>query len=144
MPFFNEKISAAEDIAKFKSLRFVNPVTSKPIDPYRWTIDRSQDMYLVCLGGQGSELSEIPEFYAFVRQGKIISRFEGFSKAEGSAKVGITQWRRITKLEIPKILISESELILKLIRESLHAFGDGLGVEDVIAVYIDLPTPKFI
>lgn len=65
MAFINEEISDS-DKELFYSFNFINPVTRKPLNPRKWTIDRERDILLVGLGGQGLESSEIPMFYALV------------------------------------------------------------------------------
>ena len=88
MAFVNEKITAEEDKALFNSFNFKNGVTDQPLKPWKWTIDRERSIFLVGLGGQGYEHSEIPEFFALVLKKDVII-IETFSGGSGDIEVGI-------------------------------------------------------
>ncbi|MBU3104522.1 hypothetical protein [Clostridium gasigenes] len=61
MSFVNERILEA-DKEKFNYFNFKNSVTDEHLEPWKWTIDRERNIFLVGLGGQGYEHSEIPVF----------------------------------------------------------------------------------
>lgn len=77
MAFSNEFIKSVQDIERYNSFNFVCPLDKKRKEPWKWTIDRERDVFLVDLGGQGRSRSEIPAFYAVVCQ-DVVALFEGF------------------------------------------------------------------
>jgi hypothetical protein len=53
MAFVNEAVPE-EQKSKFDSKIFFNPFSfNEPIRPFRWTIDRERDVFLIYLGGGG-------------------------------------------------------------------------------------------
>lgn len=143
MAFVNELISEVDREA-FYSFKFKNGVTRKSIQAWRWTIDRERDIFLVSLGGQGFERSEIPEFFALVWRNNVI-RMEAFNKECGDIQSGVEIWWRITRIEIPEILRSEQEIIIELIKEVFDAYGSSHKRNIVKRINFDMiATPIFV
>jgi hypothetical protein len=124
MAFVNEKVEE-KDKLYFNSFNFESPFTkNKSIEPWKWTIDREQDAFLVGLGGQGYEHSDIPEFFALVWKKNVII-METFSGGSGSNSTGVEVWWKITSIKVPQNLIAEKDAVMELIKEAFDAYGNG-------------------
>lgn len=124
MAFVNEEIQE-KDREYFNSFNFTNPVTDISVKAVKWTIDRKKDAFLIRLGGQGLEFSEIPMFYAFVWQNNVIT-VETFRKGRGDAQSGIELFWRMSRIEIPESLKQEKDMVIKLIKEAFDTYGNGI------------------
>jgi hypothetical protein len=86
MAFVNELISDADkqriDWTNFKAWSY-----SDPHRPWKWTIDRECDVFLVMLAGRGRE-GEHPQIYALSWHGVVIC-FEAESGGEGTFATGV-------------------------------------------------------
>lgn len=144
MGFVNESI-AGKGLEQFLSYGFTSPVTGKPIPPYKWTIDRDRDVFLLSLGGQGGRLpSDIPLFLVLVWKGQVI-RIEGNNWGKGDFFKDAETWWKITRLSIPKALEPESETVIALLKEALTERGMIHERDAVKAVHIDLAVqPRFV
>ncbi|EKN62896.1 hypothetical protein P9E76_08600 [Schinkia azotoformans] len=143
MTFINETISEV-DKEKFYSFNFKNPVTLDPVKARKWTIDRESNAFLIGLGGQGSEFSEIPMFYAFVWKNDVIM-METFSRGTGNAQSGVELWWKITRIEIPEKLKSDKEVIVEQIKKAFDEYGSFHRRDHVKGVYFDvIAEPVFV
>lgn len=144
MAFVNEAISEA-DMDIFNSYKLESPFTANLlIEPYKWTIDRERDVFLVSLGGQGREHSEIPEYYALVWKKNIII-METFSGGVGSASTGVEKWWKITSIKVPESLMQEKDTVMDLIKEAFDAYGSRNRRDCVKKVeFRFIATPVFI
>lgn len=98
MPFVNELVSDADkariDWSKFKAWPF-----SKPLNPWKWTIDRDKDVFFVWLEGRGPD-SERPETYALSWKGHVI-RIEAEVSGSGGEKFWEHLAWNILKIDLP-------------------------------------------
>ena len=140
MPFVNETISEA-DKARYDPFHFVSPFTrNAPVEAWKWSIDRGRDVFLVSLGGQGGEHSEIPRIFALAWKGCVI-RIETYCKEIGNVREGYELWWRLSRIVIPKALEPEADVAIALIKESLDASGYYFEREKVKAVHFDFIAP---
>ena len=122
MAFVNEAVPD-EQKSKFDPKVFFNPTQlNQPIRPYRWTIDRERDTFLIRLGGGGRE-PEIPFLYALSLKGKVI-KFEAVQSAKGNSKDGLIIDWCVTNVRTPPELEGELEGVQQMLREGLDAMGD--------------------
>jgi hypothetical protein len=120
MPFINELIPEADkariDWSKFKAWSF-----SKPLHPWKWTIDRERDIFFVELEGQGPD-SERPETYAMSWHSHVI-RVEAEVSGSGGEKFWAHIEWNILKIEIPEeIQLARNEILLDL-EHAIDAHG---------------------
>lgn len=143
MAFVNERIPEADKV-RFNSFGFINPVTGDCVEPWKWTIDRERDIFLVGLGGQGYEHSEIPMFYALVLGKRVIS-IETFSWGKGDACVGVEKWWKLTSIKVPQSLFPEKDKIIELIKEAFDAHGSGYKRDHVKKINFEyIASPVFV
>ena len=136
MTFVNEAISGA-DKRKYDAFDFKSPFNGEPVPAWKWTIDRERDVFLVPLGGQGGEQSEIPAFFALVWNGEVI-RFDAFTRGRGDGQTGVEKWWNIFDIRIPQNLEPKREEIIKLIKEAIDASGSGYRRDHVKSVHIGI------
>jgi hypothetical protein len=136
MPFVNETIAEA-DKAKYEAYGFKSPFRNEFVAPKKWVIDRERDVFLICLGGQGRERSEIPLIFVLVWKGEII-RFDTFYKGHGDPQAGQEFWWNVLDIVIPSLLKSKKTEIFQLIREALTEYGDGIDSKYVKATHIGI------
>lgn len=142
MPFVNETI-AEVDRPKYEAYGFKSPFRNELVPSWRWAIDRERDVFLVSLGGQGAEHSEIPMIYRLVWKGEII-RFHAFSKGRGNAQIGVELWWNVVDIVIPEHLKPKQAEIYQLIREALEQCGQGFNRKYVKTSHIGIqPDTSF-
>ena len=140
MGFVNEDINTPERIREFDALKLISPVTGKPPERWRWTVDRERGCYLVSLGGGHHE---IPYLFSLVVPGGVI-RIEGERDAKGQpAKRNVEVEWSITRLYIPRNLASRISELMSLVNEALTSSGSFFNNESVRSVQISLPRPTF-
>ncbi|MDZ4074618.1 MAG: hypothetical protein U1E04_07695 [Hylemonella sp.] len=129
--FVNELVPE-EQKTKFDPKVFHSPWTPRrPIEPYRWVIDRERDIFMVRLGGDGSSgdpSNPITKTYlALVMRGEVI-KFDAAFKEAGNWKEGIfgADWE-VTDVYLPPSLADSRDTVLELIKEALEAFGTSGG-----------------
>jgi hypothetical protein len=143
MAFVNEKISEC-DREYFYSLNLKSPFTDELVEPWKWTIDREREIFLVGLAGQGSEHSEIPMYYALVWKKNVII-IETFSGGTGSYSTGVEKWWRIPSIRIPECMAAEKDKVVELVKEAFDAHGSGYKRDHVKKVeFKHIASPFFI
>lgn len=139
MTFVNELISDEDkkniDWTKFKAWPF-----SEPHRPWKWTIDKNRDVFLVALEGRGRE-SERPETYALYWKGVVI-RIEAERDGKGAFSTGIDMYWNVLNIEIPMSLKRQNQEILTTLKESLDAHGSIYEREQVRSVYIQIAEER--
>ena len=136
MAFVNEAISGA-DKSKYDAFNFKSPFNGEPVPAWKWTIDHERDVFLVWLGGQGGEQSEIPGFYVLVWKDQAIP-FSAFSKGCGNYHTGIELWWNVFDIRIPQHMESKREEVIELVKEAIDAHGLEHRRDVVIAVHIGI------
>jgi hypothetical protein len=126
MAFVNEKISA-EDAAKIDWSKFTAG-GFEPIGPYKWTIDRDKDVFLVRL----RTMPEFPNYMGLCWKGEliIINAFQRLKNEPGS-KMSNVSWD-IVRIHIPPALMYQRQTIISDLKEALDVYGylyshDGVG-----------------
>ena len=142
MAFTNET-SPDADRPRYESFGFMSPFNGDLVPPSKWTIDRERDIFLVSLGGQGGEQSEIPEFFALVWKGSPIG-FRAFHKGRGDYQSGAELWWKIFRVGVPKPVEGDRSKILDFIREAVDARGSGYRRDHVTAVNIEIDDAPFL
>jgi hypothetical protein len=134
MAFVNELISEEDkqkiDWTKFKAWPF-----SDSHRPWKWTVDRERDVFLVMLCGRGRE-GEHPEVYALSWKGHFI-RFEAESGGKGMFSTGVDMFWKIIKIDIPEKLKHRREEILEILKEAIDAHGSVYEREQIKSVHIE-------
>lgn len=135
MAFVNELISDEDkqkiDWTKFKAWSFSNPHR-----PWKWTIDRERDVFLVALEGRGPD-GERPETYALYWKGDVI-RFEAERDGKGMFATGIDMFWKIFNACLPQQLEPQRQEILTVLREAIDAHGSIYEREQVKSVHIEI------
>jgi hypothetical protein len=143
MGFVNEKIDTPERIREFDQLNLISPLTRRPPERWKWTVDRERGFYLIALGGG---FSEIPHIYALVVPNGVV-RFEG--EVEGKEHLHRSKWTvqikwQISRVDIPRALAPRATELLSVVREALTASGLFFDSERVKSVKVTLPSPTFV
>jgi hypothetical protein len=135
MAFVNELINE-EDKQKIDWTKFKAWTYSKPHRPWKWTIDRERDVFLVGLIGRGRE-NDHPEVYALSWKGNVI-RFEAESEGKGYFASGVDMFWKIFNIYIPPYLEGQRQEILSTIKEAIDAYGATYKREQVKSVHIEI------
>lgn len=135
MAFVNELISE-EDKQKIDWTQFKAWPFSQPYRPWKWTIDRMQDVFLVALEGRGPE-GERPETYALYWHGDVI-RLEAERNGKGMFANGVDMFWRLFNINIPQHLKQQRQEILTALREAIDAHGSIYEREQVKSVHIEI------
>jgi len=135
MAFVNELISE-EDKQKIDWSKFKAWPSSKPHRPWKWTIDRERDVFLIGLVGRGRE-DDHPEVYALSWKGDVI-RFEAESGGKGMFTTGVDMFWKIFNIYIPSHLERQRQEIIETLKEAIDAHGATYKREQVKSVYIDI------
>lgn len=145
MGFINEKIQGDECLLRFREMQLIEPLSGKEAQPWKWTIDREAGDVLVSLGGDGSEYAEIPEFFTLSISNAQISfrgrwsgKYSHESRADGVYEVFEELIWKVESVCIPASLISKSDYVLSVIRESLAKYGVGYDDSRVKKVRVDV------
>ena len=132
--FVNELVPE-EQKTKFDVKVFHSPWTPRrPIEPYRWVIDRERDVFMVPLGADGSSgdpANPKPKTYlALVLRGEVI-KFDAAFKEAGNWKEGIfgADWE-VMHVYLPPSLMDSRHSVLGLIEEAMEAYGMPGGIRD--------------
>jgi len=135
MAFVNELIGDEDkrriDWAKFRAWPFTQPVS-----PWKWTIDRERDVFLIPLGGRGPD-GERPEVFALVWKGQMV-RFEASATGEGSGKFWSTLHWKVGNVSVPEMLQSCRTQVIELVVQSLSAHGRFFSTEHLHSVKVDV------
>jgi hypothetical protein len=141
MAFVNEKIDTPERIREFDQLNLVSPLTRKPPERWKWTVDRERGAYLIPLGGG---FSEVPEIFALVVPNGVI-QFDGNKKGQGQhAKRNVQIEWQISEVRIPRALAPQATELLSIVRDALTAYGLVFDSEPVQSVKVSLPSPTLV
>jgi len=135
MAFVNELISE-EDKQKIDWTKFKAYPYSNPHSPWKWTVDKDRDVFLVMLCGQGRE-EEHPEVYALSWKGVII-RFEAERDCKGMFVSGVDMFWHIFNIEVPLHFEDQRQEILGVLKEAIDAHGSVYKREQVKSVHIDI------
>lgn len=135
MPFINELIPEADkariDWSKFRAWPF-----SDPHDPWKWTIDRENDVFFIGLEtGRWSEHQ--PSTFALSWKGHVV-RIEAEDRGVGEFTTGVDMFWTISKVEIPPELRTHKEEVLDILRKAVDAYGSTYRREQVKSVHIDI------
>jgi hypothetical protein len=135
MSFVNELISEKDkkkiDWSKFKAWPF-----SQPHHPWKWTIDRVRDVFLVALEGRGPD-GDRPETYAFSWKNEVI-RFEASINSGNEIASDFDLFWCIYKIKIPPHLASKHDEILNDLKEAIDAYGMTYKREHIKSVHIEI------
>lgn len=134
MAFVNEFISE-EDKQKIDWTKFKWWKNSDPHRPWKWTIDRERDVFLVMLVGRGRE-GDHPELYALCWKGDVI-RFCAERDGNGMFATGVDMLWKIFNIEIPPNLEGVKEEVLSVLREAIDAHGSVYDRTHVKSVHIE-------
>ncbi|MDR3394135.1 MAG: hypothetical protein P4L70_03950 [Parasulfuritortus sp.] len=133
MAFVNELISDEDkqkiDWTKFKAWPF-----SDPHRPWKWTIDKERNVFLIPLGGGGPD-GDRPDVFALHWDGQVI-RFEAEITGSGTGKFWDTLFWKINNLAIPDNLHSQKEKILESVVNAIRAHGRFFSTEHVKTVHV--------
>lgn len=137
MAFINELIPEADkariDWSKFKAYPF-----SDSHRPWKWTVDRERDVFLVALDQVGhDDTGTRPDVYALCWKGEVI-RFEAQSSSKGVFATGVDMHWKISNIDIPQHLENRRQEILTVLREAIDAHGATYKREPVKVVHIDI------
>jgi len=143
MAFENEKISEV-DRELFNSFNLKSPFTGEALQSRRWVIDREREAYLIALGGQGMYYSEVPMFYAFIWKNNVV-KLETFENSKGDILSGYeTKWK-INRIEAPKSLLQDHEVLMNLIKEAFISEASPSKKDVLSIVHFDyIATPWFV
>lgn len=134
MEFVNEIISE-EEKRRIDWTQFKWWPSSDPHRPWKWTIDRDRDAFLVMLVGRGRD-GDHPEIYAFYWKGDVI-RFEAESDGKGMFATGVDMFWKVSNIEIPLHLQKQQEEILIALRAAIDAHGSIYDRENVKSVHVE-------
>jgi hypothetical protein len=137
MAFINELISDVDkariDWSKFKAYSY-----SDSHRPWKWTIDRERDVFLVGLALDGyDDTGTRPDIYILYWKGDII-RVEARSNSKGGFETGVDMHWKISKIDIPSHLEHLRQEIVMVLREAIDAHGLTYKREPVKFVRIDI------
>lgn len=135
MAFVNELISD-EDKKRIDWSKFKAWPHSDSHQPWKWTIDKQLNVFLVMLGGRGRE-EEHPETYALSWKGDVI-RFEAERDGKDTFGTGVDMSWKIFHIAIPPNLEEQRQEILGVLREAIDAHGSIYKREQVKSVRIEI------
>lgn len=128
MAFVNEAVPE-EQKSKFDPKVFFNPNSGwmhRPIELYRWTIDRERDVFLIRLGGggpwEGGDAPKPKEYLALSWKGEVV-KFDARVTATGTPKAWVADWA-VLDIRIPQAMEAQRDTVLQLIVEGLDAMGN--------------------
>jgi hypothetical protein len=135
MAFVNEIIPEADkqriDWSKFKAYSY-----SKPHNPWKWTIDRQRNIFLIVLSQVGfDDTGTRPDVYAFFWK-EIVIRFEAITDGNGRFDTGVDMYWTISNIEIPFEFESGREEIINTLREAIDSYGATYKRDVVKSVHI--------
>ena len=122
MPFLNEETSEKDKACIDWEPYRMRPNARMPFKPYRWTIDRNRDVFLVSIGYPSPERGSKPKLFGLSWKGTLIRFLANVTlkNEPGSTKNEIF-WD--FELEIPESLIREKEEIQTILKEAIQAHG---------------------
>jgi hypothetical protein len=135
MSFVNE-IIGEEDKSKIDWTKFKAWPFSQPHKPWKWTIDKERNAFLVSLEGCGP-YGERPEVFVLCWRKEII-RFEAEIHSDSEAATGFDLFWIIRNLGIPDSLKLKREEIIDDLKEAIEAYGVNYRRERVGAVHVEI------
>ena len=128
MAFVNEKLTD-NDKEFISSFKFHNPIGRlnelAPL-PEEWSIDKKNNYYLICLGGQGRLFDEEypPNYYHLIIDNKSVE-VEARFKCKGNYFTGVEILWKVQRIYVPHSLnYISSEKIKDIVREALTCYGN--------------------
>jgi hypothetical protein len=135
VPFVNEIIGEEDkskiDWSKFKAWPF-----SQPHQPWKWTVDKDRNVFLVSLEGRGP-YGERPEVYVLCWRKEII-RFEAEVRSDSLAAADFDLFWVIWNIKIPDHLKLKREEIISDLREAIDAHGVTYRREQIRSVHVEI------
>ena len=142
MAFVNEDIPE-EDEEWFNSFGFKSPYTRKPVEPWKWTIDRERGIFLCVLAGMGLRRMEQPRFFA-LEIGGVVVVIEAYIETHGNDWDGRDVIWEIVRIVITKELEIDAQTIMALVVEVLTAHGCHYDIDTVNKIdFKKMPSPVF-
>jgi len=132
MPFVNELVPDA-DKSRFVGIRY--PAYGDPVRPYKWTIDRDRNAFLLPtrLGGPDSP----GEGYFLMGWRDHLIRLVLKRNVIGNVQDGLTYTWSIRDMDIPDVLQGERAAILQDLKEALATYGNVFQRENIHTVQFD-------
>jgi hypothetical protein len=145
MAFVNEKLTD-EDKKFISSFEFHNPIgriNELARIPEKWSIDRENNYYLICLGGRGELDSEYPpNYYKLIVNTDVID-IKARYKTVGNGKTGI----KITwKIESIVVNLKNTDIdIQQIAKLALESYGNiHFGGHIICSEFMRLPIPHYL
>lgn len=124
MAFVNERLDE-KDIKLFKSLNLKNPWgAGSVIIPREMSVDRDNNYYLFCLGGQGHTLNqEYPPYYYVLLVDNTVITITARYQCEGNVTEGFEFTWCFEGIYIPQKL-NNQEKIISIIKGAFISFAN--------------------
>ncbi|TAK75900.1 MAG: hypothetical protein EPO12_17755 [Aquabacterium sp.] len=135
MTYVNELIPDA-DKPRIDWSRFRAWPHSPPYSPWKWTIDRELDVFLVFLEDGGRE-QERPQVYALYWHGEVI-RFEARCRSANHAGGKFDLFWTLSGIELPAHLEPRRTEVLEDLKAALDAHGVTYKRAEVNEVHIEI------
>ena len=144
MAFVNAYLTD-EDKKFISSFEFHNPIgriNELARIPEKWSIDKENNYYLICLGGQGELDSEYPpNYYKLIVNTDVID-IKARYKTVGNGKTGIKITWKIESIVNSKNTDIDIQQIAKL---ALESYGNiHFGGHIICSEFMRLPIPHYL
>ena len=142
MAFVNEVISEV-DKERVNDFKFKSPYSSDLIKPWKWTIDRERDIFLIIIDGAGDKDLLHPRFLVLVFNNAII-KIETYVSSRGNSKKRDIVWD-IERIIVQSDINMDANKVIEYVKEALIAHGNIYNTEGVNKIdFSRIPTPVFI
>ncbi|GHU52907.1 hypothetical protein AGMMS49975_09740 [Clostridia bacterium] len=146
MAFVNEELNE-QDKAFIASFNFLRPIgTKKPVDiPETWVSDRGNEIFLICLGGQGHRFDKEfpPTFWRLIWKGLPIE-IETFDKGIGDWTIGKKIFWNISRITAPLALnVVDGKLLLKTIKDAFETYERARNKNIISIEFVEITAPNF-
>ncbi|GHU52910.1 hypothetical protein AGMMS49975_09750 [Clostridia bacterium] len=145
MAFVNEELNE-QDKAFIASFNFIQPIgTKNPADiPENWISDRENEIFLICLGGQGYAFNKEfpPDFWRLIWKGFPI-KIETFNSATGNNTIGIKSIWNIDQIAVPRALNIESKLLVETVKDAFDTYERRRNRNIISVEFVKIATPCF-
>jgi len=147
MAFVNEKLTDKdkEFIASFKFHNPIGRLNELAYLPEEWSIDKENDYYLICLGGQGRLFDEEypPNYYRLIVDNNFIE-IEARFKSKGNYSTGVELLWKIQTISVPKALKHiPQETLVEIIKNAFICYGNIHKNGNVVKTEFDSITTPF-
>jgi hypothetical protein len=136
MTFINELIPEEDkqriDWTKFKAWSF-----SKPHKPWKWTIDRERDVFLIPLVQPGYDDTHTRSDIFALYWKKEVIKVEAKVTGTGEGKFWDILYWKVCKIHIPTHLQIERNEIFNILREAFCTYGRFFNTEHVKTVHVE-------